>query len=215
MMKSRDHLKAFLLSGSLLHAVLAYGEPSRTLTLKPVDSDSLVSTPVWKAVAGEVVRVFSGIGVEVDWTEPTTTTLPEAGQAQLLVYLRASRPEQLGLGETVLGAVLSNRAPQRVLFVYMPTIAEVAVALLGGMLGVEDERHLATAIARVIVHETFHAIAPELAHADAGLTSANLTRDVLVRGKAEVARESARVFSRQLAVLWDQASAETGGTSHQ
>ena len=73
--------------------------------------------------------------------------------------------------------------------IFMPTIAVAAGVELGGMMSAEAERHLARALARVIVHEAFHAIAPGLPHAQTGLTSADLTRDALLRGKAQIAAE--------------------------
>ena len=77
------------------------------------------------------------------------------------------------------------------------------------MLSTEDERNLARALARVVVHEAFHAIAPELPHAKKGLTSSNLTRRVLLRGKAEIDAKAARVFRVELAGLWEAAATQT------
>lgn len=178
------------------------------LTLKMVDTYQLFTNGA-RSASEQVADIFAEIGVTVDWNEPTTAALPEPGKAELLVYLRPNRPEKLGLDKNVLGAVLSGNKPQRVLYIFLPRVAESAGAKLGGNLSAEDQRNLARALARVVVHEAFHAIAPKLPHAKTGLTSAKLTQWVLVRGKAEIDAEAARVFRVELAGLWEAAATKT------
>ena len=83
-----------------------------------------------------------------------------------------SEPSGWGISASAMGVVLLPKRSQQdsVFMFYPPILRNVGLGRkAGSMLTPRERRDIARAIARVLVHEVVHAIAPNLSHADEGV----------------------------------------------
>lgn len=66
------------------------------------------------------------------------------------------------------------------------------------MLSEHEKRNVSHTLSRIVVHEVIHAVAPELPHAEKGLTSPTLSRRFMLLGKAKIQSHWAAVFRQEL-----------------
>lgn len=181
------------------------------IALRIIDSCHSIPTGL-SATRAQVERRFADLGVTVRWLDSPVEVV-ESGVPALVVHLRPSRPEEIRLDRRVMAAVLDPTNPRRYIYVFVPRIAENLGIRLSTMMSVEEERQLARALSRVILHEVFHAVAPELPHAHTGLTQAELSRDALIGSRPRVEPNAAEVFRVELAKL--QAFPDPAGARRQ
>jgi hypothetical protein len=102
-----------------------------------------------------------------------------------------------------MGAVLSKTAPQNAVYVFFSSAVRTAgykpSVLRSRMLSEHEKRNVSHTLSRVVVHEIIHAVAPELPHAEKGLTSPKLTRRFLLVEKAKIDPRWVAVFRQGLA----------------
>ncbi len=191
---------AFPRDGTLPHLLLAWNDPHR---LFPLGSNR---------VQCKVTAIFKRIGIQTKWVNPKSTYLRVPTEAacasnpkvvEIRVVLVQSDASSWGLRRHVMGVVLSRKEPQSAVYIIFPSVARVLgynPEVLRNRLPTEcEKRDMVLALSRVVVHEVFHAVAPELPHASDGLTRATLGRDLLVTAKARIHPDAAKAFHRAMA----------------
>jgi hypothetical protein len=169
------------------------------LVLTWVDPDRVI--PRTSGLSAEVDSFFETIGVIVDWRHYSGRHAPSETEVELHVHLKTTEPTHWNLGQGALGVAF--RAPVRTarVYVFFPAVARVLgqdPKALKSFVRSHSSARLNRALARVIVHEVFHAIAPSLPHADSGLTQSVLTRCDLLTGAARVDPAVASLFREKL-----------------
>jgi hypothetical protein len=141
--------------------------------------------------------IFRSLGVEVSWR--VGGGFGEAPGPEVPVVLLARDPVAARKSQRVLGLVLRDQEPQRVVWVFQENVRDALA--LGGRREHSDPRReslLARAVARVAAHEIIHAIAPDEPHAAQGLMRHALDRDFLTAPKASIDARCASAFVARL-----------------
>jgi hypothetical protein len=158
------------------------GEDRRKLDLVWLDAHGLF--PDFDRVRVEADAIFSDLEVSVGWEVGTDPGPSAAGVRRIRVVLMPSEPSGWGISPNAMGVVLlPNRGRQGSVYLfYRPILRNIG---LGGreatMLTPRERRDTARAIARVLLHEVIHAIAPRLSHADEGVMHDSLLMGALAR----------------------------------
>jgi hypothetical protein len=156
-------------------------------------------------VGREVVRLFESVGVKVDWVHRSNPD--EESQISIRVVL-AGDPTYWRQAPNAMGIVFDGHGPQSSVYIFFHSIVRTLgwrpKSLAGRMLDPRKQAALSRALAKVIAHEVFHAVAPSLPHGPAGLTQAQLDRSFLLSPCAEVHPYSASVFRLELTKLLNQ-----------
>lgn len=150
------------------------------LTLVLFDPTSSLPIPA-EQLRIEVEGVFRELGVEVSWREGRDA--PVTAGADLQVIVLPSDRSGGRLSANTMGAVRRGEDAPRALWVFLPAVhaALGQPARSDTPLSAADRAFLARALARVIGHETIHALAPELPHSGKGLMASKLDRRELLR----------------------------------
>jgi len=203
----------------LLGAAMLGGGERRELELVWLDAHRLF--PDFERVRSEADPIFRDLGVEVRWEVGSDPRRSGAGKRRIQILLMPSEPSGWGISPNAMGVVLlpasalrapaglaeASRGPpnrtqlESVYLFYRPILRNVGLGRRGGaVLNPRERRDVARAIARVLIHEVIHVIAPNLSHADEGVMHDSLlfgalsTRDIeiddrtieeLLRGLAE------------------------------
>jgi hypothetical protein len=185
----------------LLGAAVLRGGERRELQLVWVDAHGLF--PDFERVHSEADVIFRDLGVDVCWEVGSDPRRSDAGERRIQVVLMPSEPSGWGISPNAMGVVLIPASAQQdsVYLFYRPILRNIGLGRRGGaMLNPRERRDTARAIARVLIHEVVHAIAPNLSHADEGVMHDSLlmgalsnrgieiddrTREELLRGLAE------------------------------
>lgn len=181
----------------LMSAVMVMGEERRTLELVWLDAHRLF--PDFERVRAEANVIFQDLGVAVRWEVGTDPAPSAPGERRIQVVLMPSEPSGWGIVPSAMGVVLlPKRARQDSVYLfYPPILRNIGLGRREGtMLNPRERRDAARAIARVLIHEVVHAVAPHLSHADEGVMHDSLlmralsSRDVEIddRTKAELLR---------------------------
>ncbi len=153
-------------------------------------------------VGREVVKLFESIGVEVEWVDGSKPNM-ESGISVRVVL--AGDPTYWRQARNTMGIVFDGHGPQSSAYIFFHSVARnlgwKPESVAGRMLDPRKQMALTRALARVIAHEVFHAVAPALAHGPKGLTQAKLDRDFLLSSDADIHPYSASVFRFELAKL--------------
>jgi hypothetical protein len=178
------------------------------------ENGGLTSTPidlVWQdgnkllssgrdAVGREVVRLFDGVGVDVEWVSEAKLE-SESGAVSIRVVL-AGDPAFWRQARNTMGIVFDGHGPQSSVYIFFHSVVRILgwkpESIAGRMLDPRKQAALTRALARVIGHEVFHAVAPSLPHGPQGLTQANLDRNFLLSSGVEIHPYSASVFRFEL-----------------
>ena len=154
----------------LLGAGMLRGGERRELELVWLDAHRLF--PDFERVCSEADPIFRDLGVTVRWEVGTDWRPSAAGEDRIQVVLMPSEPSGWGISASAMGVVLLPQRSQQdsVYLFYPPILRNVGLGRkAGSMLTPRERRDIARAIARVLVHEVVHAIAPNLSHADEGV----------------------------------------------
>lgn len=153
---------------------LVFFDPASALPVSPEE------------VRAEVVSVFRALGVAVTWREGRESPVTEG--ADLQVILLPSDRSGGRLSANTMGAVRKAEDAPRALWVFLPAV-RAALGLsphAGSLLSAADRGALARALARVIAHETIHAVAPDQPHSRGGLMSSHMSRRELLRDRVRI-----------------------------
>lgn len=183
----------------LMSAATLRGEDLRTLALVWLDSHGLFRD--FERVRSEADPIFRDLGVTVRWEVGTDPRPSAAEEARIQVVLMPSEPSGWGLSANAMGVVLLPERSQRdsVYLFYGPILRNVGLGgKAGAMLEPRARRDVGRAIARVLVHEVVHAIAPNLGHADEGVMHDALLIGALLQRGIEVDDRTKQEFLRGL-----------------
>jgi hypothetical protein len=169
------------------------GAEQRKLDLVWLDAHGLF--PDVARVREEAEPIFRDLGVSVRWEVGTDPRPSAAGEVRIQVVLMPSEPSGWGISANAMGAVLlpDRRRQDSVYLFYAPILRNAGLGRrAGAMLRPPERRDLSRAIARVVVHEVVHAIAPNISHSDEGvmhdslLSGALLKREIQIDGRTRV-----------------------------
>ena len=132
------------------------------------------------SVAEETGAILRGVGVGTQWRRATSSDLARADEISV-IFVAHSAASPTGKDRAVLGATPIEARGNRKVWVHAPQVLAAAVAgsrFRPGSLTPRDQMRFVRALARVIVHEVVHAVAPEVPHGE-GVMSECLTRKLL------------------------------------
>lgn len=142
---------------------------------------------VFSSVRHETTDLMQRMGVSVQWRRAHTRELARMDEVSVIFVAHGgtgSRPRQA----VVMGACPLDSRPHRAVWVHAPRVL-AALGLSprrqGLRLSPHDEAQFTRALARVIVHEVVHAVAPDVPHGG-GLMSGRLSRKQLTGDVVEV-----------------------------
>ncbi len=154
----------------LLTAAILRGEARRELELVWLDAHGLF--PDFERVRSEADLILRDVGVAVRWEVGSDPKPSTAGERRIQVVLMPSEPSGWGLSPNAMGVVLlPDKSQQNSVYVfYRPILRNIGLGRReGAMLNPRERRDAARALARVLIHEVIHAVAPNLSHADEGV----------------------------------------------
>jgi hypothetical protein len=136
-----------------------------------------------KAVENEARSIFAEAGIELSFFvgSPEDHGIIDAHAIRIVLMPRAA--EGWTLPGEAMGAILERNARTGTVYVFVPVVERiVGHSVDGKMLHDGRKAHaLARALARVLAHETVHAIDPDIPHGSEGsVMSANLTSELLL-----------------------------------
>jgi hypothetical protein len=180
-------------------AAMLRGEDLRTLELVWLDSHGLF--PDFDRVRSEADPIFRDLGVAIRWEVGTDPRPSTPDEPRIQVVLMPSEPSGWGISANAMGVVLLPDREQQdsVYLFYRPILRNVGLGRkAGGMLNPRERRDTARAIARVLVHEVVHAVAPNLSHADKGVMHDALLIGALSNHEIEIDDRTKDEFLRGL-----------------
>lgn len=134
-------------------------------------------------IQSEVATILAAVDVEVRWVDEVEA----AGEAVLSVILMNELPTSWRVPRGAMGVSLKQDRPSNAVFLLLPAIM-VNVGLEPSMTRVPTPREridLAKAIARVVVHEIVHVLAPELEHRDDAVFRSSMSSYALLHEDIE------------------------------
>jgi len=180
-------------------ATTAKGEQARTLELVWLDAHGLF--PDFDRVRTQADPIFRELGVRVRWEVGSDPRPFSANEVRIQIVLMPSEPSGWGISPSAMGVVLlRERARQNNAYLfYLPILRSVGLGRkAGAMLSPRERRDVARAIARVLVHEVIHVIAPNLSHADEGVMHDALLMGALSRSEIVIDERTRVEFLRCL-----------------
>jgi hypothetical protein len=183
----------------LMSARMGPADELPTLELVWLDAHRLVAD--FRSVSAEADSIFRDMGVDVQWEVGTDPRPAGQGHVRIQIVLMPSEPSGWGIPPNAMGVVLlPERAPQESVFLfYRPILRSAGLGRTAGtMLKPSERRDLGRAIARVVVHEVVHAVAPNLSHADEGVMHDALLVGALLRKAIKVDDRTKAEFLRGL-----------------
>ncbi len=192
-------MRSVLVMAVLLGSMTLRAEQRRTLELVWLDSHGLF--PDFERVRSEAEPIFRDLGVEVEWEVGSDPRPAISGTAGVQVVLMPSEPSGWGIAANAMGVVLlPSRSQQHSVFLfYPPILRNVGLGRrAGSMLNPRERRDVARALARVVVHEVVHAVAPNLSHADRGVMHDSLLSGALAKPTIEIDDRTKEEFLRGL-----------------
>lgn len=192
-------MRNLVILGVLMGSAAAQGRERKELELVWLDAHRLF--PGFARVRSEADAIFRDLGVEVRW-EVGTDPRPSTGEnPRIQVVLMPSEPTGWGIAPTAMGVVLlPERSRQETAYLfYRAILRNVGLGRKSGaMLEPREQRDVARAIARVLVHEVVHTIVPNLSHADEGVMHDALLSATLLRQDVEIDGRTREEFLRGL-----------------
>ncbi|MFQ5789794.1 MAG: hypothetical protein ACE5JI_04885 [Acidobacteriota bacterium] len=156
-------------------------------------------------VAREIESFMDQLGVEVRWRTAVSEGTPAFLERGLRVVLlpQSLSPAQWGMGEHVMGAVMGDAVPRRVVYVFTPKVIQAVGThpLPHSCLSPRQRNQLGRALARVILHEIVHAIVPTHPHAPEGIMNQRLTRSDLLQREVSLDEGCLQVFLAGLVAM--------------
>lgn len=167
---------------------------SAALAANPVDtivaswSDAHGLVRYQEEVRAEVETILEKAGVRVYWSDAVGEPAPGAA-LPVSIVVSPSAPEGEGwhLSPSTMGVYLAT-AESSAVFVFYHRVASVleGPSARDGMMPPAERKRLAKALARIVVHELVHRVAPDLPHADSGIMRRDLGRSLLLRSRLEL-----------------------------
>lgn len=195
-------LLALLLASSASGLERAAGDaidaPGRErLSLTWFDAWGLCQLAV-RGATEEVKRILSEAGVEAEWMRIEDALA--SGRPRLSILLIDVEPEAWGLAAHSLGAAKGEGGRRDAVLIFTPNVIRAAGHPVerGGCETVRMQAQIGRALARVIVHEIVHAVAPGHPHSEGGLMNPSLSPAALLQSSAEVDPACARTFRSRL-----------------
>jgi len=166
------------------------------------------------ATSGEVLHevgsIFSGIGVNVGWQ--VEGLYGDADVPEVPVILLREDPRRSRARESIMGLVIRNQEPTRAVWVFLgPLRRNLGLPDDTRPVGLQVEKQMARAVARVVVHEAVHAIVPDEPHSGQGLMRHALDRAFLLGRRPAIDARCAGAFLLQLDLMADAAKAPARG----
>jgi hypothetical protein len=198
---------------SALPTMTSLGGGPRVVHVAWYDVERLSASNV-ELVSAQVSACFQEAGVTLLWRRGEIgVSTEEVAADEVPVLLLPGDDSPRGGARPVLGTTTTNRDGPRLVHVFLqPIRTTLGLRSLGEALSPMEARQLAQSVARVIVHELLHALAPQQAHSTRGLMKHSLSRAELLSpldtGDAAVVR--ARLSSDQAAAA---ASRPQGGAA--
>jgi hypothetical protein len=168
----------------------------RRLQLCWLDADGRYPLTV-EPMKREVASTLAAIGVEVVWLDALRST---SGPV-LAVTLMRKPPPRWRVPAHAMGATPTHANRRDAVFVFLPPIMR-ALGLEPRMKRLPTPRErigLSRAIARVVVHELVHALAPDVEHGEGSVMQASLSRHALQHGATRIEPEVADAVRAGLA----------------
>jgi hypothetical protein len=183
----------------LMVAATVRGGEREALELVWLDAHGLF--PDFERVRAEADPIFRDLGAAVRWEVGSDPRPSAAGGVRIQVILMPSEPSGFRISPDTMGVVLlPNRDPQTSAYLfYRPILRNVGLRNGGGMMDPRARKDVARAIARVLVHEVVHAVAPNLSHADEGVMCEALLVGALLRQAIGIDERTKEEFLRGLA----------------
>jgi hypothetical protein len=126
----------------------------------------------------EADRVFNAMGVRVAWLKATQDTYTRPPQVHAVLVDGREAPGR----ELTMGATQRDRTSGLHTWVSLPAVKRTLGIdpTPGRSISPGQRWQIARAVARVLVHEVVHAVAPSLPHAERGLMGHRLNRQFLL-----------------------------------
>lgn len=158
-------------------------------------------------LGGEVSAIFGRQDVSVRWRIGGGDVL--ALEREVMVILLNGTGEGSGVARQAMGATHQPGVRPGRVWIYVPNVAwSLGLDLARRTAwGPGDEVRLSVALGRVVSHELFHVLAPELPHARRGLMARQLGRSDLLGARLEVADAFKQALRPALLRRADAASA--------
>jgi hypothetical protein len=164
---------------------------------------------VWQ----EVGSIFNAIGVNVGWQ--VGGFYGDAGLPEVPVILLQQDPRRSRARANIMGLVMRNQEPTRAVWVFLgPVRRNLGLPDDARPSDLQEERLVARAVARIVVHEAVHAIAPDEPHSRNGLMRHALDRAFLLGRRPALDARCASGFLLQLDLAAEATkTSANGGTS--
>lgn len=136
-----------------------------------------------KAIEKEARSIFAEVGIEPSFHIGSPEEHGKSDANPIRIVLMPRSAEGWTLPGEAMGAILEKNALARTVYIFVPVVERTIGHAVGGkMLHDGRKAHaLARALARVVAHETVHAIDPDIPHGPEGsVMSANLTSELLL-----------------------------------
>lgn len=151
----------------------------------------------------EVLGTFDEMDVAAQWVEAPLRVMRRPGEVFVRVLVLRQKPTDWGLKRTTLGVVMKDgETDSDTAFIFAPRVFRVLGYKEGRRSGDCPEpaelKSVALAMARIVLHEVLHVIAPEHDHADEGLMFGNLDRTRLLKRDLRVDAKCLRAFREGL-----------------
>jgi hypothetical protein len=157
-------------------------------------------------VAREVGGILGKIGVNVGWQEGGS--YGAAGVPEVPVILLREDPRRSRMRENIMGLVIRNQEPTRAVWVFLgPLVRNLGRPVAALPPDAQDAPLVARAVARVVVHEAVHAVAPDEPHTPDGLMRHALDGAFLLGRRAALDPRCASAFLLRLDLLADEVKA--------
>ena len=160
-------------------------EPAPALTLVWHDSAQLFPAAGLAKLAEETESLFREHGMSVRFhaaaENENLKRIPEPRVNAVLL----EDDERFGVPPNAMAAAFGERGGKYGIFVFYARVRRT----LGYRQSESSPRHifeLARALARIVAHEVVHTLAPERGHAESGLMTKKLTRDLLLADRIEL-----------------------------
>lgn len=179
--------------------------PELRLVLTWVDPEDVVADT--GPLAREIAKLFGSFGVAVEWKDYVGAREPSSREVEIHVHLRTAEPTRWKQSAGAMGVTFLQGGRARRVFVFFPSLARsigFRPPALRALLRSKGSARFTRALTRVVAHEVFHAIAPELPHGEEGFMKAHLSRRALVTSAGELDPGAVALFKEELAKAKDE-----------
>jgi hypothetical protein len=171
----------------------AQHQPRERLLVRAAEIDFTPLGPLTRSVMRhEVAELLAPASLGLAWrrTPPHAETDPDELRVVLMRWAGA------GTDRGALGSASRGGPAATTVWVYVPTVAAALDLDLEGLAtSLDGQRRMGLALARVLVHEVVHALAPQVDHARAGLMRRSLHPDQLAGARHALELDCAKALT--------------------